>query len=58
MPADPARELLTQVMKDHPNTPWSRRAEIELGSGFGFQIIEGFRDLRYRDLKDIKFPKP
>ena len=53
-----ARELLTQVMKDHPNTPWSRRAEWELGMGFGFQIIEGFRDPRYRDLKDIKFPKP
>lgn len=53
-----ARDLLNQVVKDHPRTPWARRAEWELGYGFGFQIIEGFRDPRYRDLKDIKFPKP
>lgn len=53
-----ARDLLNQVVKDHPRTPWARRAEWELAYGFGFQIIEGFRDPRYRDLKDIKFPKP
>lgn len=53
-----ARDLLNQVVKDHPRTPWARRAEWELAYGFGFQIIEGFRDPRYRDLRDIKFPKP
>ncbi len=45
-------------MKDHPNTPWARRAEWELAYGFGFQIIDSFRDPRYQNLKDIKFPKP
>lgn len=53
-----ARDLLAEVVKNHPHTPWSNRAEFELAYGFGFTIIDGFRDPRYRDLKDIKFPKP
>ncbi len=53
-----AREMLAEVIKNHPNTPWSNRANFELAYGFGFQIIEGFRDPRYRDTKGIKLPKP
>ncbi|MDB5337313.1 MAG: hypothetical protein JWN70_2932 [Planctomycetaceae bacterium] len=53
-----AREMLAKVVKDHPNTPWSNRANFELQYGFGFQIIEGFRDPRYRDTKGIKLPNP
>lgn len=53
-----AREMLAEVIKNHPNTPWSNRANFELAYGFGFQIIEGFRDPRYRDTKGIKLPNP
>lgn len=53
-----ARDLLAKVIKDHPLTPWARRAEWELANGFGFQIVEGFRDPRYKNLVGIKFPKP
>lgn len=53
-----AREMLAQVVKEHPNTPWANRANFELAYGFGFQVIEGFRDPRYRDTKGIKLPNP
>jgi hypothetical protein len=53
-----ARKLLAEVIKNHPRTPWANRAEFELIHGFGFTMIDGWRDPRYRDLKDIKFPKP
>ncbi|MES2791263.1 MAG: vWA domain-containing protein [Planctomycetota bacterium] len=53
-----ARDLLGDVIKNHPNTPWAYRANFELNAGFGFQIVESFRDPRYKDLKDVKLPKP
>ena len=55
-----AREMLAEVIKNHPKTPWANRANFELAHGFGFQIIEGFRDPRYRDIGKlgIKVPKP
>ena len=31
-------EKLRAVIADHPGTPWARRAETELGYGFGFQV--------------------
>lgn len=33
-----ATERLQAVAADHPGTPWARRAETELGLGFGFQV--------------------
>ena len=54
-----ARDMLAEVVKNHPNTPWSNRANFELAYGFGFQVIEGFRDPRYRELpKGFKLPNP
>lgn len=59
-----ARKLFEQVIKDHPQTPWARRAEWELGNGFGFTMIENWRDPRYYEfdqdvnMKRIKLPTP
>ena len=55
-----ARDMLNEVVKNHPNTPWANRAQYELNYGFGFQIIEGFRDPRYKDVAKlgIKVPNP
>lgn len=55
---DKARKLLADVVKNHPRTPWANRAEYELASGFGFRMIEGWRDPRYSNLVGIKLPKP
>jgi hypothetical protein len=33
---DPARRALQRVISEHPDTPWSLRAEHELRQGFGF----------------------
>ncbi len=33
-------ERLRAVMTDHPGTPWARRAETEIGYGFGFLVRE------------------
>lgn len=30
--------LMDQVIKDHPGTPWARRAAIEKSDGFGFRV--------------------
>ena len=48
------------VIKTHPGTPWARRAEYELGGGFGMKFVEDFRDPRYDRFysdKEIKIPK-
>jgi hypothetical protein len=53
-----ARELFQQVLTEHPGTPWARRAEFELGTGFGMIFAEGFADPRYSEVgKSIKLPK-
>ncbi|MFK7818007.1 MAG: VWA domain-containing protein [Planctomycetaceae bacterium] len=54
---DRCGELLKEVIVQHPGTPWSRRAEYELGLGFGHQFREGFRDPRYQSMRaQIKLP--
>jgi hypothetical protein len=35
-----AVERLKAITKDHPGTPWARRAETEIGSGFGFRVAD------------------
>ena len=40
-----AIERMTAVTTDHPGTPWSRRAETEIGMGFGFRIEDEVWDL-------------
>jgi hypothetical protein len=53
-----AKTQFVYVQKKHPGTPWARRAEFELGTGFGMRFQEGFRDPRYdRVFNDIKVPK-
>lgn len=50
-----ARGMFAQIVKDHPNTPWARRAQNEINAGFGMKFVEDFRDPRY-DKTDIKLP--
>jgi hypothetical protein len=53
-----ARELFQLVLTEHAGTPWARRAEYELGTGFGMIFAEGFSDPRYSEVgKSIKLPK-
>jgi hypothetical protein len=33
-----ANELLAQVVKDHPGTPWAARAQWELKRGYGVDV--------------------
>ncbi|MCA9061715.1 MAG: VWA domain-containing protein [Planctomycetaceae bacterium] len=35
-----AVDRLKKVIADHPNTPWARRAQREIDSGFGFRVGE------------------
>lgn len=39
-----AIERLQDVVKTHPGTPWARRAEQEIGSGFGFVVADRLWD--------------
>lgn len=39
-----AIELLDGVIKDHPGTPWQRRAEREKRDGFGFRVADRLWD--------------
>lgn len=50
-----AKGMFAQIVKDHPNTPWARRAQNEINSGFGMKFVESYRDPRY-DRTDIKLP--
>ena len=55
---DRATELFELVKAEHPGTPWSRRADWELGLGYGMEVHEGFHDPRYRHVGTrIKIPK-
>jgi hypothetical protein len=45
------------VMENHPRTPYARRAQWELQNGFGMKFAEVYRDPRYNNVTDIKFPK-
>ena len=54
---DVARKQFEYVIKQHPRTPWARRAELDLGEGFGMRFEEGFRDPRYDRIRnEIKLP--
>ncbi len=52
-----ATELYNNVIKNHPGTPWARRAQQEKGWGFGFTIAEIFRDPRYNAPRKKPLPK-
>lgn len=55
-----AIELYQFVLKEHPGTAWARRAEQELGYGFGIRFVEGYRDPRVYDpefVKSLNVPK-
>jgi hypothetical protein len=53
-----ARDLFQLVLTEHPGTPWARRAEFELGMGFGMIFAEAFTDPRYAEVgKAITLPK-
>ena len=51
-----SRELYHFVINEHPRTPWARRAQRELNTGFGMVFRDGFWDPNYSKL-NIKFPK-
>lgn len=51
-----AKAEFKDVIERHPRTPWARRAQWELDSGFGMKFGEAYWDPRY-DKLDIKFPK-
>ncbi len=54
-----AREMFELVVKEHPKTPWARRAQRELDDGFGMMFVEHFHDPRYYELakRNFKMPK-
>jgi hypothetical protein len=52
-----AKTQFEYVIRKHPRTPWANRAEYELQQGFGMKFVDGFRDPRYDNLRDIKVPK-
>ena len=55
---DSARAEFQAVIKNHPRTPWARRAQWEMTYGFGMKFVEVYRNPQYDNLTDIKFPKP
>lgn len=52
-----AKVEFQEVIKNHPRTPWARRAQWEMSHGFGMKFVESFWDPRYQ-ATDIKLPKP
>ena len=34
-----AKELFAEVIEKHPGTPWAARAEKEMTSGFGIELV-------------------
>ncbi|MBD3672260.1 MAG: VWA domain-containing protein [Planctomycetaceae bacterium] len=49
-----ARNLLEQVAKTHPNTPWAGRAKYELSVGFGMTFVDVHRSPNYD--KPVQLP--
>ncbi|TWT34812.1 vWA domain-containing protein [Blastopirellula retiformator] len=39
-----SRELLNEIIAEHPGTPWASRAKWELERGFGIQLVPSFFD--------------
>ncbi|MBX3450731.1 MAG: VWA domain-containing protein [Planctomycetaceae bacterium] len=52
-----AKGEFAEVVKNHPRTPWARRAAAEMRAGYGMKFVDTFRDPRYDTVgKDIKLP--
>jgi len=41
-----SRQMLEQIVNDHPGTPWAARAQWELARGFGVDLVEHYEDPR------------
>lgn len=54
---DRSTGMYREVIRNHPNTPWARRAQYEIDQGFGMAFHEAHWHPNY-DKKDIKLPKP
>lgn len=52
-----AREEFEAVVRNHPGTPWARRAQWELGQGFGVRFVEDFRSPFYDRITTGELPK-
>ena len=52
-----AKKELEAVIENHPQTPWARRAQWELDSGFAMKFVEVYRNPNYDKINDIKIPK-
>jgi hypothetical protein len=56
---DEAREEFEAVIRNHPRTPWARRAERELAVGFGMKFVDGYWNFdAYAKATDVKLPTP
>jgi hypothetical protein len=49
-----ASRLFSQVIQDHPGTPWAERAQWELNRGFGVRL----RPIYEPPYVNVKNPKP
>jgi hypothetical protein len=52
-----ATDLLQRINKDFPGTPWSARAQWELGRGFGVHLVPDYDEPYVHDPKAIPPPK-
>ena len=50
-----SRQMFQKVIEEHPGTPWAARAELELGRGFGVELMP---DYDFRDPRPRKPSKP
>ncbi len=53
-----ARDTYQFVIKEHPGTPWAKRAQYELNMGFGMYFAEHYWDPRYAELDKKKMKPP
>jgi hypothetical protein len=52
-----AIDYLKKVVTEHPGTPWARRAEQEIGSGYGFVINDRFWNFEAQAAAAKRLPK-
>ncbi|GAB4138245.1 MAG: VWA domain-containing protein [Planctomycetaceae bacterium] len=52
---DRATQLYAAIEKEHPGTPWARRARYERVRGYGMRFYHAYRS-PYYNRRDIKFP--
>lgn len=57
---DEATQEFQAVIKNHPQTPWARRAQYEMNTGFGVKFVDAFWDFEAYKLaaKEVKLPTP